>query len=268
MNGPLSSIRRVRAIAQNTIMEALRNRAFVGLAIAAVGLVVSSMALSGLAVRDQMSRVLVDFGLFSIGLLVVLIAVTMGVILIYKEVDRKTFYVVLTKPVRRTEVLAGKFFGLMVVIAVAQIFMVVAWLGALVLRDVQIPSGVPQVLILVYFQAAVVTSIALFFSAFASPVLSGVFTFGTYIVGSSLYILEELLAAKKGMLVTNDIARSVAQSAVAVFPDLSVFNLGKHLILDVPIGWDYVGQAGLYGLGYCVFFWALASLVFMRRDFT
>ncbi|NOZ02226.1 MAG: ABC transporter permease, partial [Deltaproteobacteria bacterium] len=93
MKNPVSaSLGRIDAIARNTFIEAYRNRAFLGLGMAAVGMVVSSMALSQLAVTDQAGRVLVDFGLFSISLLEVIIAIVMGVILIYKEVDRKTFY--------------------------------------------------------------------------------------------------------------------------------------------------------------------------------
>ncbi len=267
MKGLFGSPRRVAAIARNTFIEAGRNRAFIGLGIAAIGLVASSMAVSGLAIADQMARVLVDFGLFAISLLEVVIAVTMGVILVFKEIDRKTFYVVLTKPIRRSEVLAGKFFGLAAILAIALVLMAAAWVGSLLLRDVPLRHDMVQALVLTWMQALLITSVALFFSSFASPVLSGVFTLGVYLAGTSIYVLEDLLAGRKGMLATNEAARAVAKAAVVGLPDLSVFNLGKELILGIPIGWDYVAAAGAYCAGWIVLFWALAALIFERRDF-
>ena len=259
--------RRVAAIARNTFLEASRNRAFVGLGIAAAALVASSMALSSLALSDQMARVLIDFGLLSISLLEVVIAVTMGVILVFKEIDRKTFYVVLTKPVRRSEVLAGKLLGLAGVLAIALAVMSLAWVGSLLLRGVPLRPDMAPALVLTWMQAVLVTSIALFFSSFATPIMSGVFTMGLYLIGTTLSVLAELLAARKGALAANPAARIVAETAVAALPDLSVFSLGKELILGIPIGWDYVAAAGGYCLGWVLLFWALAAILFERRDF-
>ena len=120
---------------------------------------------------------------------------------------------------------------------------------------------------LTWLQAVLITSVALFFSSFASPILSGVFTLGVYLAGTTLYVLDDLLVARKGLLVTNDAARAVAKTALVILPDLSVFNLGKELILGIPIGWDYVAASGAYCLGWCLLFWGLAAVIFERRDF-
>lgn len=258
---------RVHAVALNTFIEASRNRAFVGLGIAAVGLVVSAIAISQLAIRDQAARVLVDFGLFAISLLTVVIAIVMGVILIFKEVDRKTFYLVLPKPVRRAEVVAGKYAGLLAVLAVAVVLMGLAWFLSLWLRDIPLNLDMAKALILVWLEAALITSVALFFSSFATPVMSGVFTLGIFLVGRSVPLLDEMLRAKKGVLVRNPFVRWLAQVVTDTFPDLSVFHVGKEVILGVPVGWDYVQGVALYCLGYCVFFLALGMLIFRRRDF-
>ncbi len=268
LNEIVNSVRRVLAIARNTVLEALRNRAFLGMGIAAFGLIVTSIAISGLAVRGQTERVLIDFGLATISLFEVVIAITMGVILIYKEIDRKTFYLILPKPIRRSEVMVGKFAGLLVVLAVSLILMTIGWIVSLLARGVSLPAGMPQALVLVWCQAALITSVALFFSAFTSPVLSGVFTFGVFMVGASVEILRELLAARKGALSEPGPARLVAEAAAAIFPDLSVFNVGKEVILQVPITWDYVGASLFYCACYCLFFQAAGALIFQRRDFS
>jgi len=70
------------------------------------------------------------------------------------------------------------------------------------------------------------------------------------------------------MLATPGIARLVAEVAVAVFPDLSVFNVGSELILRVPITWEYVGSCALYCAFYCLLFQAAGALIFQRRDFS
>lgn len=261
------SIGRIYAVALNTFIEASRNRAFVGLGIASVGLVATSMALSQLAVRDQAARVLVDFGLFAISLLEAVIAIVMGVILIFKEVDRKTFYLVLPKPVRRSEVILGKYVGLLGVLLVALVLMGAAWFISLWLRNCPIEADMIKALILIYVEAALVTSAALFFSSFATPIMSGVFTFGIFLVGRSVSLLDELLRARKGVLVRNPIARAIGEFVSAYFPDLSVFHIGKEIILGVPVGWDYVLGCALYCLGYSIFFLALAILIFRRKDF-
>lgn len=267
-NEVFSSLRRTFAIARNTVLEAVRNRAFLGMGIAAFGLIVTSIAISGLAVRGQTERVLIDFGLSTISLLEVVIAITMGVILVYKEIDRKTFYLILPKPIRRSEVLAGKFLGLLAVLAVSLILMTIGWIISLVARGVDLPAGMPQALVLVWAQAALITAVAIFFSAFTSPVLSGVFTFGVFIVGSSVTILQELLTARKGMLGEPGPARAVAEVSAAIFPDMSVFNVGKELILQIPITWEYVGSCLLYCAFYCLLFQAAGALIFQRRDFS
>jgi len=261
------SFNRIGAIAINTFTEASRNRAFIGLGIAAIALVVSSMAISGLAVSDQRARVLVDFGLFAVSLLLVVISITMGVILVFKEVDRKTFYVVLTKPIRRAEVLAGKLLGLLSVLVVTLFLMGLAWVLVLVIRDVALPADLFKALILAWLQAALVTSLALLFSTFASPILSGVFTFGVFIVGTMIPVLQDLLTLRKGPLAASPAMRFLAEGTIKVVPDMTVFNVSKELILGIPVTWHYVSGAFFYCLGWSALFFALAVLIFSRRDF-
>lgn len=258
---------RIYAIAKNTFIEAARNRAFIGLGLASVGIVVSALALSSLAVSDQQARVLVDYGLFVIGLLEVVIAIILGVILIHKEVDRKTFYLVLSKPVRREEVVLGKFLGLCSVLAIALVIMSAAWLFCLRYKGVEISPWMGMALVLSFLEALVVTSIAVFFSSFATPILSGVFTFGFFLLGRSVVVLRELLGARRVEIIRNPIAKSVAWLVAEFFPDLSVFDISKEIILVLPVSGEYLLGALTYALGFVVFFLASAMVIFRRRDF-
>ena len=259
------ALRRIWAIARNTFVESARNRAFLGLGIASIGLVVSSLVISGLAVRDQRDRVLLDFGLFAISLVEVMIAIVLGVILVYKEIDRKTFFLVIPKPVRRWEILVGKYLGLLLVLAVALALCASAWVLVLAYQGVPLRGDMVKALVLVWMEAAVVTASAVFFSSFATPVLSGVFSLGIFALGRSVGLLQELLGSPT--LVTNPVMRFFGESAVFLMPDLGVFNIGKEVILEVPVSWEYVAGASLYCLGYSTLFLALGAAAFRRKDF-
>jgi ABC-type transport system involved in multi-copper enzyme maturation permease subunit len=258
---------RIHAIAKNTFVEAYRNRAFVGLSIVAVLLVIASLLLSQLAIKDQAKRVVIDFGQFAISLLSVVTAVVLGVILIFKEIDRKTFYLVIPKPINRHEVILGKYLGLMEVLFIVILVMGLAWFLAMKVSECPLNNDMTKALVLVLFEASIVVSVALFFSSFATPIMSGIFAFGFYLVGCSTSVLQDILHAKKGAIVTSEFLRSFSKAIVYIFPDLAVFNVSKEIILDVPVTWDYVFGCFLYALGYSLFFILLAILVFRRREF-
>ena len=127
INGPLASLRRVVVVASNTLREARRNRVFLGICAAAVILQFVALALSDLALVDQKARLVQNFGLFTIPLMCVLTAVIMGVLLLHKEIEKKTLYAILPKPIRRSEFLLGKYFGLCALLLAELLVLAVAW---------------------------------------------------------------------------------------------------------------------------------------------
>ncbi|MBM4388818.1 MAG: ABC transporter permease, partial [Deltaproteobacteria bacterium] len=177
------SLRRTYAIAYNTFIEAVRNRAFITLLILAVLFVVFSIALSGLAVADQQIRVLKDFGLFSVSTLSIIISIVMGSILIYKEIEKKTFYVILTKPIRRLEVIIGKYFGLLAILAILNAILTSAWVISLAAKGGGFSIEYLKSATLIFFETAIITSVVIFFSSFSTPITSGVLAGGVFVVG-------------------------------------------------------------------------------------
>jgi len=258
---------RVHAVASNTWREALRNRAFIGLMIVAVGFLFFSLALAELAVRGEAARVVLDFGYFAISLFGVVIAIVMGVILVYKEIEKKTIFTIIPKPIHRHEFLLGKYLGMVVVLVIEVVVMASVW--ALVLWARSAPLGMDTVMgvILILLEIMVIASVALLFSSFSSPVLSGIFTFGIFILGRLSYLVGDMLVSTKGVFVNNPSLRPLGEAYVAVFPDLSVFNVSQDLLQGVSIPVDYVIASGGYALSYIVAFMAIAMLLFQRRDF-
>ena len=106
------------------------------------------------------------------------------------------------------------------------------------------------------------------FSAFSSPVLSGLFTFGIFALGRLLYLIEEMLAAKKGFFVNNPEFRFPTEVFTQICPDLSVFNLSQDLLQGIPVTGDYVFAAFGYAMAFIVALLGLSSVLFLRRDFT
>lgn len=265
-DGLWAALARIVAVAGNTLREAGRNRLFFGLLGVTVILLVFSVLLSDLALNDQKVRILIDFGLATIPLVTVATAILLGAVLLYKEIDRKTLYAILPKPIRRTEFLLGKFAGLAVLLAAQMLLLGVCWWGVLALRGGSMTLALVQALSLSYLEVLLVTSVALFFSALSRPVLSGVLTVGVFLVGRITYVINDLMQATKGVFAEVPAMRMLGRVLVAVIPDLSTFNVSDELQAGVVLPPEYFAQAAVYGVSWMAFFVVLSLLVFERRD--
>lgn len=263
----MKSIARILAVASNTYREAIRNRAFIVMLIAAVAVIAFSLVLAELAVRGQAARVVEDFGLAVIGLFGVVIAITMGVILLFKEIDKKTIFTIIPKPIARHEIVLGKYVGMLVILVIEVAVLAAAWALVLWAKGATVGVEVWKAVLLAFFEIMLVTSIAVLFSSFSSPALSGLFTFGIFFLGRVSYLVSEMLEAHRSVFVTYPVLRPVGEAFVAVFPDLQVFNVSQDLLLGIPIGGAYILGVFAYALAYIAVFLSVAVVMFQRRDF-
>lgn len=263
----MESINRMLAMALNTFKEAARNRAFIGLMLGALAMILASLIMSEMVVFDQRKRVVQDFGLFFISFAGVVISVIIGILLVFKELERKTIYSLLSKPVRRYEFIAGRYLGMLLVLLVVVAALALAWYAVMVIRDVPIQLILVKAVILVLAELSVVSAVALLFSAFSTPILSGIFTFGIFIVGREVYLVEELLLARKGLFVSAPQLRPLGHAVTRIFPDLSMFDISREVLLEASVSWTYVFQSVGYAAAYVLILVILAAAVFQRRDF-
>ncbi|MCO4762933.1 MAG: ABC transporter permease subunit, partial [Myxococcales bacterium] len=268
ISGPRASLGRMSAVMGNTLREAGRTRIFYGLLAVAVLLLLSSVVLSDLALVDQQARLVQDFGLFTIPLVTVLTAIILGVTLLQKEIEKKTLYAILPKPIRRGEFLLGKYFGLCTLLAIEMTLLSLCWFAVLSLRGGEIGLPIISALFLSYIEVLLVTAVATFFSALSTPLLSGVFTLGLFAIGRASYVVVDLMSAKKGVFVEVPAMRSAGRAIVAIVPDLSTFNIADELLLGWEVPTEYLLQATGYGLSYAAIFLVLGLFVFERRDLT
>ena len=268
IDGAGAVLRRIAAVTHNTLREAGRHRIFYGLVAVAIALLLLSILLSDLALVDQKARLVQDFGLFTIPFIGVLTAIVMGVVLLQKEIADKTIYAILPKPIRRSEFLLGKFFGLCLLLLIEVVVLALCWFVVLWFRGGHISEPIIAALLLSYIEIVLVTAIATFFSALSSPALSGVLTFGLFVAGRISYVITDLMTHNKGIFVEVPLMRWLGRSLVMVVPDLSTFNVADDVLLGWEVGSSYLLAATGYGLSYAAVFLLLGLLAFERRDFT
>lgn len=268
IGGPAAVLGRLAAIVGNTLREAGRAKLFYGLVGAAVMLLAFSIVLSDLALVEQKARLVQSFGLAVIPLMCVGTAILMGALLLHKEIDKKTLYAILPKPVRRSEFVIGKLLGLAALLLAELAVLTLCWWAVLALRGGELTAAILRGLGLQYVELLLVTSVAMFFSALSRPVLSGVLTTGVFIAGRVTYVINDLLSATKGVFAEVPAMRTLGKTLVAVVPDLGTFAVADQILQGWDVPWAYVTAATLYGLSWTALFTAGAVLLFERRDFT
>ncbi len=250
----------VTAIAHNTFREAIRDRILYLLLAFAILLIAVSRLLAMLTVGSE-EKIIKDVGLSAISLFGVLTAMFVGVSLVWKEIERRTILTLLANPVRRWQFVAGKYLGLLLVLAMNVGLMSVALLALLWLRGEPALALLPA-LGLTYLELALVTAFAILFSSFTNPMLAALGTFSVYVVGHlswSLELLGERLPAGAGRVLCAVLYR--------VLPDLERLNIRAEVVHGLPLPDGYLVAATLYGVSYAVAVLVLACIVFERRDF-
>jgi ABC-type transport system involved in multi-copper enzyme maturation permease subunit len=257
----MRAIVRVSAVAGNTVREAVRNRVLYTLLAFAVLLIGSSIVLANLSYVEQ-GRIVQDIGFGAARLFGVALAIAVGIQLIYREVERRTIYTILAKPISRSEFLLGKYLGLLATIWLLVAIMGVAFTAVSLIDDTQVGAGHAAALLLLAVELAVVVAVATLFSAFTTPTLAALFTTGVWLAGNLTRDLERLAQATRVESVMG-IARVLHQ----VLPDVTMFNLSLKASHGLPIAareevWLPLG----YGAAWCAMLLLFACLIFQRRD--
>jgi ABC-type transport system involved in multi-copper enzyme maturation permease subunit len=257
----VSALFRIRTIAANTVREAVRNKVLYVLLFFALILIGTGVLLSTLSYVER-DRIFQDVGLASIRLFGAAIALFVGVGLIHKEVDRRTIFTILSKPVSRTEFLLGKFAGLVITLWIQVAIMGAGFVSVSWLVGAPVTVGHLQAMLLVAGEIALLVAVATLFSSFTTPMLASLFGAGFYLVGHLTRDLRDL-GAQSG---SPGVARATALLH-RVLPDLEAFNGTIQAVHALPIPASAVWQPLLYGACYSATLLLIASVIFERRDF-
>ena len=251
----------IGAIAGNTVREAVRSRVLYALVFFAVIMIGTSTLLATLSYVER-ERILQDVGLGAIRFFGAAIAIFMGVGLIHREVERRTIYTILSKPVTRAHFLVGKYVGLVATLWLQLAIMVAAFVVVSLASGAPLSQGHAVALGLVAVELAVVVAFATLFSSLATPFLASCYSVGLYLVGHLTRDLRGLGAAGD-----SELTKHVTAWIHRVFPDLSAFNRAIEAVHGLPIPGPEVGWALVAGVAWCVGFLLVAVWAFERRDF-
>lgn len=258
---------RIWAIALNTFREAARIRVLYGILVVVLGSNALAIFLGQLSFHEA-DRVARDVGLAGISLFGSLTAIFLGVFLLYTEVQRRTIHSIVTKPISRWEFVVGKYVGMALVLTVLVGVFALAMVVMLALQGAGVSSGVGKAIVLSWFEVLTVAAIAIFFSSFSTPFLSGIFALAMWVIGRLTPDLEaQAQSAAPWIRVTTKIA-------LEIVPDVHLFAVSGRTLDGSAVSvhgdfvrWNYVGLASVHGLGWIVALLALAALLFHRRDF-
>lgn len=252
---------RILAISQNTLREALRSRVLYLCLLFAIGLIGISPLLADVSAGEE-KKVLIDFGLASISFFSVLLAILIGTNLVYQEVEKKTIYTILSKPVERYEFLLGKFLGLAFTILFIQGGMFLIFLLFLYFHQVPLHLGIFQAIFLEYMAALVMTAIATFFSSFTTPILTAFFTTAMYIVGTTIYTTQ----LREQLAVISPKWQKFYAILNTILPNFHYWNMKVAAAHGISASLKEFGASVLYALLYITIFLLLSIFIFQRRN--
>lgn len=253
---------RIGHIALNTFREAERDRVLYNLVLFALLLVGSTLLVRQISI-DIDRLLVVNLGMAAIALFGILIAIFIGIGLVSKEIEKRTLYTILSRPVRRWEFIVGKFFGLVLTLVINTSFMAVGFFATYYYVTRQVVTSDVYLLVALYFiilQFVVVTALALLFSSFSSPILSAVFAFALFIIGS---FAEDLRAFA---LLTEGAVRWLAIGMAHLVPNFAALNVVSSVAHQQAITGGLILYNTLYALLYATAAISGAVLVFERRN--
>jgi ABC-type transport system involved in multi-copper enzyme maturation permease subunit len=254
--------------------ETVRDRVLYSLVAFAVVVIGASLLISQLTAGQDV-KIVKDLGLAAMSLIGVFIAIFIGIGLVSKEVEKRSVYSLLVKPVRRSELVIGKYAGLVLTLTINLLVMTAVWYGVLSYYEVtaddwlrrswETPPLDPQLLKAVYLilvQLMLVTAIALFFSTFSSPMLSALLTFGLFVAGHFSADLRNFEA-----VVASPAVAALARACYYGLPNMAVFDVKSAVVHGHAVGAGALASATLYGALYIGGLLLASVAIFSRRDF-
>jgi ABC-type transport system involved in multi-copper enzyme maturation permease subunit len=267
-------MRAVTTVAIGVFKESIRDRVAYNLVLFAVLLMAASFLLAQLTAGQDV-KIIKDLGLASATAFGLFIAIFIGISLVAREVDRRSIYSLLAKPVTRNQFILGKYLGLaftlaanLAVMAVA-FYLVLAYLSSITPDNVraawEAPATDPRMLkafALIGVELLLVTAVALFFSTFSTPMLSAALTFAVYVIGHFSADLRNL-----GAILESPAAGAIARGLYYVVPNLAALNVRAQVVHAQPVTVEHMLWAAASSLLYIGALLVAAMLVFSRRDF-
>jgi ABC-type transport system involved in multi-copper enzyme maturation permease subunit len=267
-------LRPIAIVAVHVFKESVRDKVLYNLVAFAV-LLMGVSYLIGQLTAGQDVKIVKDLGLAAMSVFGLFIAIFIGVGLVAKEIERRSVYALLVKPVQRHQFVVGKYAGLMLTLVINISVMTAAYYGALWAVSQAFPEearrmwatpaldpGLIKAIAMIVVQLGLVTAIALFFSSFSSPFISAALTFALYVAGHFGQDLREF-----GAIVESPVAAGICTAVSYVLPNFAVLDVKSAVVHARPVPVSYLLGGAAYGALYASVLVAAAVAIFSRRDF-
>jgi ABC-type transport system involved in multi-copper enzyme maturation permease subunit len=256
-------IRQTIAVTRNTFREAVRDRVLYNLVAFAVIMIGSALLFGQISLGIHKIMV-INLGLSSISIFGLLIAIFIGIGSVHKEIDKRSLYAVLSKPIRRWQFLLGKFAGLNLTLVVNTAIMTAGLWAALFYLTREFQAQDISIWAAIYFiilELTLVSALCLFFSCFTTPILAAIFTFLLYFVGSFSPDLKAFAEMS-----TSPLTRQLITGLYYVLPNFSNFQVSAWVSNGNSIALGMIISNSLYAVYYCSFLLMASVFIFSRKD--
>ena len=251
---------RILAVTQNTFRESVRDKVLYVLLFFAAVVILGSRLMGWISIGQDV-KIVKDVCLAATSVFGMLIAIFVGTSLVYKEIDKRTLYTIISQPMHRYEFVLGKYLGLMALLAV-----VVGTMAAVSSLYVWVIGGELQpvffqAILLIYWKLLLVTAIAVLFSSVTSPILGAIIVFTIYVFGHATGILRDLPPQ-----FDDHPMKPVLETIYYFLPNLANFDIAREAANGVAVSGAYIGYALVYGVVYTALVLVLAAFAFEGKD--
>jgi ABC-type transport system involved in multi-copper enzyme maturation permease subunit len=263
-------------IAAITFKEGIRNKAIYGISFFALMLLGLSLLVSNMAPRD-VGKVAVDMALSTVSFTGLLVVLFVGINLMAKDLDRRTIYMVLSKPISRSEYILGKFAGIVLLLLATAVFIsYFAFASLLILKSVY-AAYFPRFswsltllgILFITLMLILLSALSFLFASFSSTsFITLVLTIISYLIGQSLSDIKFLIeTAQIADQAISPITVGIVQVAYYLFPNLSFFDIKMQVAHGISLPFSTIMWTFLYGVVYTALAITAASLIFRKKEF-
>ncbi len=257
----MQTFRNIGIIGRITMLEGARKQVFHVLILFAVFLIFGSTILAKFDQHVQM-KMMTDLCMVSVFFVSAIIAITIGVTGVPGEMEQKTVYPVIAKPVRRWEFILGKYAGAMGTVAIGMAVMAATFAALEVAYQGHIEPSVFYVFPYLFLETAILGAAALWLSTFASWPLAWFLTVFFCLLGNTKFSLYASLMAQH----QSAFNRAAITGIYHLLPNLQSFDFKDAMVHHLFVPSAYLAQTAAYGVCYAAALLTLASISFARRE--
>ncbi|MCX8082393.1 MAG: ABC transporter permease [bacterium] len=253
-------MKKVWTIALNTFHESLRKKTFYILLVVALVVIGASRFFSFLAAEDEI-KMIKDVSFSTIEFFGALIAIFTALVAVSGEIEKRTIYTLLSKPITRSNFVVGKLIGQSLIILLNVILMSIFFIILLLIKKSPPDIETFKTVFLIFIELVLIGSITLTVATFATDAFNIIFSFFLYIVGHLISYGKSLLER-----VENIVLKGLGEMLYTVIPNYENFNIKDKVVVGVPVSWQYVGQTFLYGIIYIAIVVLIGIYFFNKRE--